>query len=312
MEKSIPLGGQKWAERPDLFAETPSKSHPAPRFRVGADLAREATELGIPFVGDVITKALQADRAPSTLSIYHSEMQKFITWKNGVNMQAIPLAKARNLYLAKCAYEGKQKALPVITAALNYFCGPLADKVDRDIQESLLEAEKRSAPPVTHRAKVDPQLLRKMVHQGIVSQDSNITQAATLALLQFKALLRISEVRGLKTQGLKRLNSVDWQVTVRKSKTDQYGAGSLCTIRLDKLEQELLTKYLNSLNNQVFLFQSASTGFPLSYSTLRDRLIALLKATNLQHLSITSHSFRGGAASLALDLGVDQIRVMQA
>ncbi|KAK6039443.1 hypothetical protein COOONC_23052 [Cooperia oncophora] len=177
----------------------------ASRFRKGADLAREASDLGIPLVGKIIMKALQTDRAPNTIASYKAELRKFVAWKQDYRFHNIPLSKARNLYLAKGAYEGRSKTLPLVVAALNYFYGPQIG-VDRDIQASLLEAEKRSAPPVTHRAKIDPQSLRKIINQGIGSQDPNITQAASLALLQFKAFLRIGEARCLKVQDLKRVS----------------------------------------------------------------------------------------------------------
>ena len=57
---------------------------------------------------------------------------------------------------------------------------------------------------------------------------------------------------------------------------------------------------------------SKSTGLALSPSTLRDRLKALLQTTGISHVNITSHSFRGGAATQALKLGAHQFDVMQA
>ncbi|EYC09964.1 hypothetical protein Y032_0058g2914 [Ancylostoma ceylanicum] len=111
------------------------------------------------------------------------------------------MPKARNLYLAKCASEGKQKALALIVAALNYFCGPLCG-VDKDIQASILQAEKRTTPPTQHRSKIDTPSMRKLILQGSSATDPKVTQAATLALLQFKAFLRISEARNLRVRDL--------------------------------------------------------------------------------------------------------------
>lgn len=60
------------------------------------------------------------------------------------------------------------------------------------------------------------------------------------------------------------------------------------------------------------MLQSASTKLPLSKTTLDDRLKALLHSAKLKHFHITSHSFRGGAATSALNAGISQVSVMQA
>ncbi|KIH54012.1 hypothetical protein ANCDUO_15843 [Ancylostoma duodenale] len=161
-------------------------------------------------------------------------------------MASIPTPKARNLYIAKCASEGRQKALSIIVAALNYFCGPLTG-VDRDIQASILQAEKRTTPPIQHRSKIDTATMRKLILQGSSSTDPKVTQAATLALLQFKAFLRISEARNLQLQDLKCIGDKVWNVHIARSKTDQYNAGACASFQLDKVEQALLNKYLGSI-----------------------------------------------------------------
>ncbi|CAJ0608350.1 unnamed protein product [Cylicocyclus nassatus] len=192
----------------------------APRFEEGAALATVADRLGLQNVSRTIYKALRSDRASSTFACYSAELRKFLSWKGSDALAAIPLEKAHNLYLAKCAHEGRNKSLPVLTAALNYFCGPLTG-VDLDIQQSILEAERRSSPETTHRTKIDQQSMRRLVLEGLDSADYKVTQAAALALLQFKAFLRISEAQALRSVDLTFVGGGYYSLKIRKSKTDQ-------------------------------------------------------------------------------------------
>ncbi|KHJ76514.1 site-specific recombinase, phage integrase family [Oesophagostomum dentatum] len=207
-----------------------------------------------------------------------------------MSMPSIPLPKARNLYLAKCAHDGKQKSLPVIVSALNYFCGPLTG-VDSDIQHSILEAEKRSAPSVTHRAKIDQGSMRQLVLKGLDAPNPKLEQAATLALLQFKALLRISEAQALRGEDLEHKGGEVYSVFIRKSKTDQHRSGTVSSFRLDSTEAQLLK---SAFYLPVIVYKEAPYLFYAQGQTK------------------TSFQGMGGAASLALNSGVDQIAVMQA
>ncbi|EPB69962.1 hypothetical protein ANCCEY_10956 [Ancylostoma ceylanicum] len=168
----------------------------ASRFQEGAALSATARSLGLTEAGSFIAKALSADRSASTVNTYRTEITKFQVWKESISMRTITLPKARNLYLSKCASEGRQKALPLVVSTLNYFCGHLTG-VDRDIQASILAAEKRVTATVQHRSKIDQSSMRKLILQGTSSADPKMTQAATLAMLQFKAFLKISEARNL-------------------------------------------------------------------------------------------------------------------
>ncbi|CAJ0606712.1 unnamed protein product [Cylicocyclus nassatus] len=159
----------------------------APRFSEGAALTTVANRLGVETIGSVFSNTLQTDRAATTIKSYKAELQRFIAWKESTRISPLPLPKARNLYLAKCAFEGRNKFLPTLAASLNYFCGSLSG-ADIEIQRSILEAERGTAPEVKHRTKIDQKSMRTLVLEGLSSRDAKVTQAATLALLQFKAL----------------------------------------------------------------------------------------------------------------------------
>ncbi|VDO74676.1 unnamed protein product [Haemonchus placei] len=238
-------------------------------------------------------------------------MEKFREWRNGPDMHNDPTPQARNLYLGKCSAEARYKSMPTVIAAPSCFCGPLQG-VNREIQDSLLKAVKRSPPPPQHRTKIRPEQLGMIIKVGSTDSDPEVIQAAALALIQFKALLRISEAQALRVPDVKSTHNDVWHVSIPKSKTDQHAKGTVVAIRFNAQERALLNKYLSTLGNATFLFQSGSTGLPLALSTLRDGLRHISSKANLQWFNITSHSFRGGAATQALSMIAHQMDVMQA
>ncbi|KAK6042084.1 reverse transcriptase [Cooperia oncophora] len=272
------------------------------RFKEAAFLGVKAEQIGLPHVSQAIINAINADRAPSTIKVYTAEVQRFKAWKSSPHMRRIPLPQARNLYLAKCSAEGRHSSMPTVVAALNYFCGPLQG-VDKEIQGSLLEAVKRTQPPPQHRTKIQPIHMAKIINVGLLDSDPKVIQAAALALIQFKGLLRISEAQNLRRSEVKHVGKGEWQVRINRSKTDQCSKGAVVAFRFSAREQALWSKYTASLGSASFLFQSGSTGSPLAISTLRDRLTHLLKKANLSYANITSHSFRGGGSHTSAQYG---------
>ncbi|KAK6036611.1 site-specific recombinase, phage integrase family [Cooperia oncophora] len=264
----------------------------ARRFNEAASLGVRAEQLGMPHISEAIINAINSDRAPSTIKAYTSEVERFKIWKNSPYMRSIPMPQARNLFLAKCSAEGRLSSMPTVVAALNYFCGPLTG-VDKEIQDSLLQAVKA---PVHPRVSI---VLRfsPVTWHGISTKDPKVTQAAALALIQFKGLLRISEAQNLRRSQVKPNGNGEWVVHISRSKTDQCSKGAVVAFRFNAMEEALWNKYTATLGGASFLFQSGSTGLPLAISTLRDRLMLLIK---------------GGAATQALNMGAHQIDVMQA
>ncbi|KIH69361.1 hypothetical protein ANCDUO_00299 [Ancylostoma duodenale] len=163
----------------------------ASRFHQAAELSAPARSFGLVQVGSIIANALNADRLDTAINMYRTEVMKFQAWKQkqSPTLNIFPSPKSRDLYLAKCDGEGRQKALPLITAALNYFCGQLTG-IDEEIQASILEAEKRITPPAQHRAKIDQCSLRNLMLLGTSSTDPTLTQATTKDKMLFVFLGR--------------------------------------------------------------------------------------------------------------------------
>lgn len=198
----------------------------AERFQEAANLGLKAEHMGLNSVTRAIIDAVNCDRAPATIKSYTTEMKKFQIWRNGQYMRTIPLPQARNLYLAKLSADGRQKLMPTVVAALNYFYGNLQG-APRELQSSLLETGRRVRLPTVTRAKIKPCEMNKLVILGIGNCDFKVLQAAALALIQFKALLRISEAANLLKTDVIQIDSNTWHLTVRRSKTDQHAKGAI-------------------------------------------------------------------------------------
>lgn len=79
-------------ERPEsmlsLYKKHGTQVYFAPRFEYGFNLSDEATSLGLLKAGAIIRKALQEDRAPSTIKTYKSELRKFEAIYNSLHIHS--------------------------------------------------------------------------------------------------------------------------------------------------------------------------------------------------------------------------------
>ncbi|PIO57951.1 hypothetical protein TELCIR_20628, partial [Teladorsagia circumcincta] len=114
-------------------------------------------------------------------------------------------------------------------------------------EAATLGSVKRSLPPGQHRAKIQLKHMSQLIHLGITSNDPKVTQAAALALIQFKALLRISEAQNLRSSHVKHIGNGLWQVKINKSKKDQFSKGAVIPFRFSAEEAQLWSKYINSV-----------------------------------------------------------------
>ncbi|EPB73762.1 site-specific recombinase, phage integrase family [Ancylostoma ceylanicum] len=139
------------------------------------------------------------------------------------------------------------------------------------------------------------------------------TVGATAILLMFAAFLRISELCHLRFSDISFQGEDVWWLRVRKSKTDQRGNGTTIAFRLDGQGLRLWNDFKNLHGFSApedFIF-SCRTGGPPSRDFISRRLKKTLTDAGLAHRRLTSHSFRGGAATTAIRAGADPANVMR-
>ncbi|PIO71148.1 site-specific recombinase, phage integrase family [Teladorsagia circumcincta] len=248
-----------------------------------------------------------------TFAAYSHACQKFIHWWGAKQLESVPVAKARNLYLAHCICNSQEISLPMISASLNFFLGKQED-ADKEVEKSLLDSAVRNRTPVNHRTKITVEDYNKIVHLGAISRDAKAYSTTALAILLFRGFLRFSEARSLKKEDFTCAGTT-FSVFITKSKTDQARRGATASFKIRGASEErvVLNKqmaYAASINSS-FLFASQSTKLPLSSSTISKRLQQLFLIAGISHKNYTTHSSRGGAASTALEQGFDSSQVMQ-
>ncbi|KAK5969030.1 hypothetical protein GCK32_011036 [Trichostrongylus colubriformis] len=91
--------------------------------------------------------------------------------------------------------------------------------------------------------------MRTIINLGNADTDPKVIQAAALTLIQFKDLLRISEAQNLRLADIKYAGSGQWQVNIKKSKTDQGSRGALVAFRFSEAEAALWSKYIFASRN---------------------------------------------------------------
>lgn len=181
-----------------------------------------------------------------------------------------------------------------------------------ELQHSLAEMAARDSPSVVHRSKLD----LTHYHLLISSVPGTVSfRMGALFIVLFRCLLRVSEALALKREHVSQVSVSSYHIWLAKSKTDQKNKGHRLLLDLSSFPAEcfIWNRFLASLpGGHVFVFQSATTGFPITYNSARDWLAHSLQSLGLQSCNYTFHSFRGGRASAALEAGVDPETIMLA
>ncbi|XP_075707761.1 uncharacterized protein LOC142742159 isoform X2 [Rhinoderma darwinii] len=185
--------------------------------------------------------------------------------------------------------------------------------------KQLLKGYHRSAPVVERRRPISLDLLLKLfnVLHLVCFSNFEVCLFRTAFVLMFFAALRISElvaeskvsVPGLSFQDVScKIDHV--LLLLKKSKTDQLGKGRL--VRINQFSGSVLCPVSNvkhwlsirpSLGVAFLIHQN---GDQLSRFQFNSVLKKCLKSLKLEHLKISSHSFRIGAATEAAQLGIDE------
>ncbi|XP_075692255.1 uncharacterized protein LOC142659722 isoform X1 [Rhinoderma darwinii] len=185
--------------------------------------------------------------------------------------------------------------------------------------KQLLKGYHRSAPVVERRRPISLDLLLKLfnVLHLVCFSKFEVCLFRTAFVLMFFAALRISElvaeskvsVPGLSFQDVScKIDHV--LLLLKKSKTDQLGKGRL--VRINQFSGSVLCPVSNvkhwlsirlSLGVAFLIHQN---GDQLSRFQFNSVLKKCLKSLKLEHLKISSHSFRIGAATEAAQLGIDE------
>ncbi len=180
-------------------------------------------------------------------------------------------------------------------------------------KRQLSKAPKRKTP-------VTPHVLERMAVR-LRSQDLLKMRTLTIALISFAGFLRYDELAMIRREHIRFVN-VYFKLFIPSSKTDQHQEGETVMIaRTGKMTcpYEVLSAYLTlagiTRSDKQYVFRASSrtkTGAvlrkndkPISYTTVRDTVLAEIEAVGEDRSNYGVHSFRRGGATQAARAGVE-------
>ena len=270
-----------------------------------------------------LIQLLSSAKASSTFSAYIPYVQEFMKFvpsievTGNVNFEAVVLC-----FLSKKYASGTRSALGTVRAALCWFfdsIGVSPNPARASTVKALVEGSKRSAPCVQHRAKVSLSDMQK-IFAVISKTDCSVTdlRICNVLILMFSAYLRVSEAISLACTDVV-FHPEKMDVKIKCSKTDQYGSGVILPIM--RANNRLLCpvaaleRWLRDKPASVPLFPSFSSNTSVFVGMSADNVrkeLERLKRTYGLAPELTTHSFRGGAATEAISAGVEARAVMAA
>ncbi|CAJ0592617.1 unnamed protein product [Cylicocyclus nassatus] len=283
------------------------------RRRNASVTALVASQRGLDSVAAIIDSCIDNSVAPGTLNIYKRVKKNFLNFISNFNVPLAALSKLRNVFVAHLIDKGKSRSLGYHIAALSQFFGPMAGD-DLEVQKALVRMAARRGPPTRYRTKATLEDVTHMIEWALKTQSKTALRAATMILLAFSAFLRLGEICSLRFSDLSYQGDALWWLLIRKSKTDQKGEGSTVAFHWDSIAQDLWDHYCDaypptSPSNHIF---SCRGGSAMSKDYAARQIRKALGEAGLGAKKLTAHSFRGGAATNALNKGSDSHKIMLA
>uniref|UniRef100_A0A914WPE2 Tyr recombinase domain-containing protein n=1 Tax=Plectus sambesii TaxID=2011161 RepID=A0A914WPE2_9BILA len=233
------------------------------------------------------------------------------------------------LFLAeKFAQTGGRGATETAQAALIWYFDMMCTTPNpaRAIHaKAVVEGARRLAPAPVHREKVTVEEVR-LICRSFTGPSTSLLdhRIGTLLSIMFSAYLRVSEGIALMKEDIK-VDADQMMITIRTSKTDQYGQSEHRPIRRSKDSSSSsdsfcpvanMESWLERVPESRFVFPNLSSVSKratthMSDDNVRAELRRVLAACGITR-KLTTHSFRGGAATTATEIGVPERAVMAA
>ncbi|WP_182112769.1 tyrosine-type recombinase/integrase [Actinotalea sp. JY-7876] len=272
-----------------------------------------------------IRDALEAALSPGTRRVYASSWRQWAAWCEAGGHQALP---AHAAVIAAWVVEraGAGTALATVTkdvAAIRAHhdaAGVDDPTVSRDLRQVLRGLRRQHG--VTPRRQAHPLVttdLRRVL-DGIDRTTLRGKRDAAILLLGYAAALRRSELADLRVGDLRSTRD-GLVVTVRRSKSDQEGAGAVVGVARGSdpasdpvlaVRQWITAADLVSddhLCQRIARGANRVMGRPMAGQSIATVLQERAAAVGLGDLGVSGHSLRAGHATQAAEAGVDASRI---
>jgi len=263
----------------------------------------------------------QAATAERTRRAYQSDWSTFAAWCAARGVQDLPASVATvAAYLADLASrKRKVSTISRAVAALAYghrLAGFYPPTHAEPVKAVLKGIRRRTGVATERKAPATARALHKMLKR-IDTTTARGKRDRAILLIGFAAALRRSELVNLNLSDIERADG-GILLTIRRSKTDQEGAGHVVAIpRGSKLAPVAgLDDWLSATGRTTGpVFTSIRRGDHITANRLTDQAVALIikryaAAAGLDPSLFSGHSLRSGYVTEALANGADVLRVM--
>ena len=268
---------------------------------------------------------LKLSKAKNTIRAYKSDFNDFVLFCSKHGMKSMPTdPKIVSLYLTHLSKQSKYSTLKRRLASINVmhkYKGHYLDTKHPIIVENLLGIKRRKGTVQKGKKPILINELRKIldVIDQQKSEDIKKLRDKTLILIGFSGGFRRNEIVSLDYEDLDFVYE-GVKITVKRSKTDQFGQGSIKA--LPYFDNSVycpvttLKRWINiSKISKGPIFRRFSKGSKLTNYRLTDQTIALIIKNYLNIAGIDSknysgHSLRSGFATSAAESGAEERSIM--
>ena len=268
---------------------------------------------------------LKNSKSNNTLRAYKSDFKDFVTFCNIHGLKSLPTEpKIVAIYLTHLSKSSKISTLRrrlVSISMLHKIKGYYLDTKHPVIIENLLGIKRingsiqRGKKPllISDLKAIINVILEQKIDEIIKLRDISIV------LIGFGGGFRRSELISIDFEDLEFV-SEGLKITLKKSKTDQYGEGMIKGIPYFENENYCP---VNNLKNWLSIskiksgaiFRRFTKGANLSKDRLTDQTVALLikkylKIADIENINYSGHSLRSGFATVAAESGADERSIM--
>ena len=269
---------------------------------------------------------LQSSKANNTVRAYKSDFNDFSLFCTQNGFKSLPSeAKIVSLYLTHLSTKDVKmstlKRRLVSIGVIHKLKGHYLDTKHPIILENVMGIKRRKGSVQRGKKPILINNLKKIINviDEELGNEIKKSRDRSIILIGFSGGFRRNEIVSLDYQDLDFV-SEGLKINLKKSKTDQFGEGSVKALPYFNNTQYCpvisLKKWINISNiNSGPLFRRFSKSFNLSNNRLTDQTVALLIKKYLRLAGINSknysgHSLRSGFATSAADAGVEERSIM--
>jgi site-specific recombinase XerD len=269
---------------------------------------------------------LQSSKAKNTIRAYKSDFKDFSLFCVQNGFKSLPSEpKVISLYLTHLSTNSSKmstlKRRLVSIGVIHKVKGHYLDTKHPTIIENLMGIKRRKGSIQKGKKPIlinDLKLIIKAIDDELIEEIKKLRDKS-IVLIGFSGGFRRSEIVSLDIEDLDFV-SEGLKITIRKSKTDQFGEGSLKALPYFNNQEYCpvinLKKWIkiSKIENGA-LFRRFNKGSKLSEKRLTDQSVALLikeylKLAGIDNKNYSGHSLRSGFATASAESGADERSIM--